>query len=588
MTLGIGTNLSFGGPSTGAPVVSPQTEPAALDAAIQRLSDQARNFARLGPRVKAALLREVRRRFGELAGHMVEVGNRHKRVDASSSAAGEEWFSGPAISLRALRLFEGALEDIARSGAPRLGANAVELGARGEARVTLVPNGIADHLLFPGWSCRAWLEPSVSAGRVAESQAAFYHRRDPEGHVVLVLGAGNVASISVLDVLHHSFVEGGVCLLKMSPVNAYLGPLFERAFAPLIERGFFAVVQGGAEAGAYLAAHPGIDAIHVTGSIETHDRIVWGPPGPERERRRRENEPLTTKKITSELGNVSPVLVVPAKYSERELDAAARSIAGMMVHNDSFNCNAARAVLTARSWPQREELLQRLVAVLAATPTRFAYYPGATPRFEKLLSDIPEALVRRLGEAAPEKLPWTLVSGLEASSNAALFRTEAFCPILTETPLDAHEAPEFLRLATNFANERLAGTLNVMLIAPDSLLRDPLCANAVELAKTELRYGTVSVNLWPAVSYGLGAPLWGGYPGATIQDAQSGIGWGHNAFMLEHVEKVVLEGPLLGFPRPFWFPGHAHLSSLGRGLTDFEADPGPEPLLRAGFAALWP
>ncbi len=588
MTAGNGSDVLSRGPSEASREPHAETERAVLDALLERLAGQARAFARLEPGRKAALLREVRQRFSELGPRMVEAANAAKRIEPSSSAAGEEWFSGPAISIRALRLFEQSLRDIAERGAPRLGLDSVSTGDQGETRVRLVPHDLKERLQFPGWRTSAWLEPEVSAAEVTATQAEFYQRRDPEGQVVLVLGAGNVGSISVLDVLYHSFAQGSVCLLKMSPVNAYLGPLYERAFAPLIARGFFAVVQGGAEVGAYLAGHPLVSAIHVTGSVETHDAIVWGPPGPERERRRREGAPLSNKKITSELGNVSPVLVLPAAYSEQELDAAARNIAGMVVFNDSFNCNAARALVTAQGWRQREQLLARLSAVLSATPTRFAYYPGAQQRYAALLDGVPEEIVSRIGERRQGKLPWTLVSPLAAGSGSALFRSEAFCPILSETPLATSDPVEFLALGTRFANEELSGTLNAMLIAPHSAFKDPLLARALDGAVRELRYGTVSLNVWPAVGYGLVSPPWGGYPGATLDNVQSGIGWGHNSLLLERVQKVVVEGSLLGFPRPFWFPGHAHLAALGKGLSDFESAPGPEPLLRAGWAAIWP
>ena len=32
-------------------------------------------------------------------------------------------------------------------------------------------------------------------------------------------------------------------------------------------------------AGGALLASPAIDHVHLTGSIETHDAVVWGPPG---------------------------------------------------------------------------------------------------------------------------------------------------------------------------------------------------------------------------------------------------------------------------------------------------------------------
>jgi aldehyde dehydrogenase (NAD(P)+) len=76
------------------------------------------------------------------------------------------------------------------------------------------------------------------------------------------------------------FVEGSVAVLKVNPVNEWVGPFLERALAPLISRHFLSIVYGGAEAGAYLCQHAGIEDIHITGSNQTHDRIVWGPPIP--------------------------------------------------------------------------------------------------------------------------------------------------------------------------------------------------------------------------------------------------------------------------------------------------------------------
>jgi aldehyde dehydrogenase (NAD(P)+) len=431
-----------------------------------------------------------------------------------------------------------------------------QLGRSPDDRTTvpLHPLDNYDRTLFLGYESQAWLAPGVDPARLAWHQASFYRQQDPEGHVVLVLGAGNVGSISILDVLYHSFVEGGVCLLKMNPVNAYLGPLYERAFAPLVERGFLSLVHGGAEVGAFLVEHPDVDAIHVTGSVDTHDRIVWGPPGPEREQRKRDGEPLTKKRVTSELGNVSPALIVPARYSDRELDRMARSLSGMVVNNASFNCVALKLLVTARDWPQRAELLARISRVLAQTPTRFAYYPGADARYASLVGGVEPGRVQRIGDTPKGHLPWTLVTELDAGERSPLFEIEPFCSILSEAVFDGGTAPEFLQSATRFVN-----------------------------ALVDLRYGTVCINAWPATAYGLGAPPWGGAPGASLADAQSGIGWGHNALLLEQVHKVVLRSPLLSFPEPFWCPGHRHLSDLGRAFSEHEASPG----LRRAAQAAW-
>jgi aldehyde dehydrogenase (NAD(P)+) len=60
----------------------------------------------------------------------------------------------------------------------------------------------------------------------------------------------------------------------MSPVNAYWGPLFEKAFEPLVADGYPRFVYGGG-GGAYLCAHPSINTIRIAGGEYTHDLIVY-------------------------------------------------------------------------------------------------------------------------------------------------------------------------------------------------------------------------------------------------------------------------------------------------------------------------
>ena len=49
----------------------------------------------------------------------------------------------------------------------------------------------------------------------------------------------------------------------------------------------------------------------------------------------------------------------------------------------------------------------------------------------------------------------------------------------------------------------------------------------------DLRYGTVSVNHWAAVGYGLVITPWGAFPGHTRPDIQSGTGSVHNTLMFD-------------------------------------------------------
>jgi hypothetical protein len=106
----------------------------------------------------------------------------------------------------------------------------------------------------------------------------------------------------------------------------------------------------------------------------------------------------------------------------------------------------------------------------------------------------------------------------------------------------------------------------------------------VERAIDDLRYGTVAINYWPAIGYGTGTPPWGGHPSATLQNAQSGMGFVHNALMLEQIQKVVLRGPLRSFPKQFYYPSHRQLDAVARSLFDFESTGSTLALLRTGVA----
>jgi acyl-CoA reductase-like NAD-dependent aldehyde dehydrogenase len=407
--------------------------------------------------------------------------------------------------------------------------------------------GLFDSLVFAGFRATASLRPQVK--REDLNNLGRQLKNLPPARTVLVLGAGNVSSIPATDAISKIFQEGHVVLLKMNPVNEYLGPIFEKLFVRLIERGFLRIIYGGADVGAAAVQHPQVDEIHITGSINSHDAIVWGPPGPERERRKRENDPLLTKPITSELGNVSPWIVVPGEYTEAQLKFQAENVAASIANNASFNCVATKMIVTHKSWPQRKQFLDLVAEVLKRVPPRKAYYPGAHERFEKFS-----------GQPAPTpaggELPWTLLCDVDPQKTPHLFQEESFVCVCGETSLEAADDVDFLNKAVDFANDTLWGTLSAAVTVPNQFRKTKRGAACFNAALTKLRHGAVGINHWPALVYAMMSPPWGGYPSGTLADAQSGIGSLHNTFQLEHVQKTVLEGPLTMWPKPFWFPTH--------------------------------
>ncbi len=550
----------------------PPTERRELDQHVARLRENATRFARLHIATKIELLEDCLRGTRDVAEAWVAAACRAKGIPLNAPVAGEEWIAGPALTLRNIRLLARTLREIHAHGAPVLRDKTLRDLPRGGVGVRVTPGDPFDATLYGGITAETWLQPSVARADVGAHQASFYKKRDPEGRVSLILGAGNVSSIPPMDIFYKMFVDGSVVLLKMNPVNEYLGPLLERALRPLVERGYLAIVYGGADVGSYLCYHPEIGDVHITGSDKTHDLIVWGPPGPEREDRKRRNDPLLKKPITSELGNVSPVLVVPGPYTHAEIASMAENTAGMITNNASFNCNAAKLLVLPRGWALRDDFLRALSQVLAQVPPRRAYYPGAAERYDALTHG--HADVRKIGSAGEHQLPWTLVLGLEAGdAGERNFSTEPFCSILSEVSIGSSDPIEFLQAAVPFANDRVWGTLNAMLFVHPAIEASRAVSGAVDDALRDLRFGTVAVNMWPAIGYALVSTPWGGHPSATLANVQSGLGWVHNTVMLEDIEKCVIRAPLKPPMKAAHFPSHKTLHQLGRRLVEFEAAP---------------
>jgi acyl-CoA reductase-like NAD-dependent aldehyde dehydrogenase len=542
-----------------------------LDRAVAAVRAKAREFARLSPRTKAELLRGIIPRIVHAGRDWVLAACRAKGISASAPVAGEEWIAGPTVTVRNVRLLAESLEEILRNGRPTLG-RAVHTRSDGRLEVDVFPASPFDSLTSSGFSCKALLLPGIGQAEAVAQQASFYRKRDPEGEVALILGAGNVSSIPPMDALYKMFVDGTTCIVKINPVNEWVGPFLEKSFEELISRDFLRIVYGGGDAGAYLCEHPDVDSIHITGSDKTHDLIVWGPPGPERERRKRANDPLLKKKITSELGNVSPISITPAVYSDDELLYQARNVATMVVNNGSFNCNAGKMLVLPKGWPQRDKFMSLVARSLAEVPPRMAYYPGAHERYANLLRG--HEHIDKFGQASPGSLSWAVIRDVDASNrDEVLFHTEPFCAILSQTEVGSIDPVEFLAEATRFCNETLWGTLSATIVVHPRVEADPAAARALDKAILDLRYGSIGINHWPGLVYGFVTPPWGGHPSATLQDIQSGLGWVHNTFMLEGIEKSVVRGPLKTGMKPAWFYDNKKMHVIGEKLLQFEASP---------------
>lgn len=556
----------------------PATPIGDLDAALERLTDRKAAFVAMDLDAKLRLLDALIQRLFAEADAWTALEARAKGAWPGSGEWGEVYASGPVPTARHLRLLKIALTEVRDHGAPRVRDADLSERADGRLVVQVFPYDLWDRAAFIGYSAEVWMQPGVTRANLRDHQAGTFRAPPREGRVALVLGAGNQSSIPMTDALHKLFVEHQVVLIKMNPVNEYLGPVFRRIFQPLVDAGFVEVVYGGAEVGSYLCQHAAIDEIHITGSDQTHDAIVWGPREGRAERKAR-GERALTKEISSELGNVTPILVVPGEWSAGDLAFHAESVAAMVANNASFNCIAGKLLVTSRDWPQRRAFLDAVRAALRATPAKKAYYPGARDRWRQFTASHPQA--EALIEDHADIVPWTLIPDLNPDDAADVcFRSEPFCGVLHEVALPGAHAVDFLPRAVQFCNDTVWGTLAAHLVIHPSTRKDPASEAAFQEALDDLRYGTIAVNQWAGLGFALMSTPWGAYPGHPLEDIQSGRGVVHNTFLFDKPQKAVVYGPFRPILKPVWFQSHRGIARLAPPLTRYQADPGLLRLLR--------
>ena len=542
-----------------------------LDRLLEELAAGAARWAATPLADRAALIRSVHEQVGRAAEAWTRAAAAAKQLDPASPAVGEEWLSGPYAVLSATDRLARSLDDLAAGRSPIAGAR-FHAAPGGRRAVDVLPLTWADSLLLNGFSAEVWFPPGVTDEQAIAAAGLRARRPGEQGGVGLVLGAGNITSIPPLDVLAELVASNRSVILKLNPVMAGMLEPYRDALEPLLDAGVLRIVQGGAEVGTYLAHHPSVAHVHITGSAATHDAIVFGT-GEDGARRKAAGTPLLDKPITSELGGVSPVIVVPGRWTEQELAFQAEHVATQRLHNGGYNCIAAQVVLISRDWPQKDAFLGHLRRVLDEAPGRSPWYPGSTDRSAAALDRHPGAA--RLGPGGGRLL-------IAADGGSDVIRTEYFAPVLGVLELPGTGA-DFLDAAVRTANDDLAGTLGAnVIIRPDT--RRAL-GSRFGRAIEALHYGTIAINAWTGVGFLLAAAPWGAYPGNPITDIGSGRGVVHNALLLDRPERTVVRGPFRPFPasvlageralspRPPWFVTARTAATTGRRMTGFAAKP---------------
>jgi aldehyde dehydrogenase (NAD(P)+) len=510
-----------------------------LDAIVAKLAGNEKRFAAMTVADRAELLGRVHASVADAATEWVDAASRIKGLDADSRYVGEEWTSGPYAVLAAAAMLRQTLMAIA-AGASPLASKKFGRAPGNRVSIPVLPSTAQESILFSGFRTEVWMPPEVSADTVRTSAGLGELRPTETDGVGLVLGAGNVTSIPPLDVFYELFANNRISLLKLNPVLAGMEAAYRKGLAPLIEAGLLEIVQGGGEVGSYLAHHAGISHVHITGSAATHNVVVWGP-GQEGRDRKKAGTPLLKKPITSELGGVSPIIVVPGNWSKADLTFQAEHVATQRLHNGGYNCIAGQIVVLSSDWAQRDAFVAELRAALDRAPVRPAWYPGSDDRVSAAAKSYPNSE----RHASDTRLLVDIAADDDAST---LQTTEYFSPVLGVVELPG-TGIEFFTRAVDTVNSDFLGTLGANVLIDPSTRKKLGAAFMEQIAK--LRYGTIAINTWTAFGYLTPGAPWGGFPGASLTDVQSGIGVVHNALLIDGAERTVTYGPFRPFPRSF-------------------------------------
>ncbi len=540
-----------------------------IDRFITTLRTKSKEFNSISNVQLASMLEETISNIKEVAFFWATICSDNKGT-TKTPAEGEEWLGGPFASVLATQYYIKSLTN---------DDDLVEKKYNSEENSYKVfPNSFTERITFPFIDAKVIFNKSMSFEDINKYRG-FSKRYDIDPSITLVLGAGNFSSIPYLDVLYHLITRKSVILLKLNPVNEYLKPVFEKVFQSFIERGYIIVTTGNIDESKYMANHPGINNIHLTGSDKTFEDIVYGRELTEKERKSKSLSKINNKPITSELGNVTPIIIQPGKWSTSDIKYQARKIVTAKLNNNGFNCIAAQVVVLPDGWGQTETLIKFVKHYMSKAKERKAYYPESIERLEKLEKDKGYERVNALSCVTPH-----LTREIKAYSKFEI--DEVWSSTIYFKKIEYTSVEDFANKAIDYCNDELWGNLGVSVIIKDHNRK--FNNHITNLYVDNLNYGTVAINEWAAIGYIIPQLPWGGFPGNRDNDIQSGQSVVHNSMLFESPLKGVVNTKfrISRIIDPPWFVTNKKARRLFKNLTYYQIHNSNINFLKLIFAAL--
>lgn len=553
-----------------------------IEAVTHKLKSNSNTWAQLPLSEKVLLLQNTLDNTIAISEEWIKKDLENRARMPSSFDACTSVLAAPSMSLRLIHAYLKAFKKMNPSYKTKAFGK-IRKNLTDQLAVSVYPLNLKERFLFPGFKAEVWLKAGIDEHKMQQDMAKAYSKANKNAGLALVLGAGNYAALTLADALARLYEDNQVVVIKTHPVTEYFGDILEQIFKPFIERNFVAIVHGDKNTGALLCQSPNVDSILITGSDKSFEHIVFGD-GPAFKKNKLQNKPILDKRIDAELGNISPVIIVPGPWTAKELDYQARNIISSHAFNSGFSCNATRLLIQQRSWDQRLKLNSRIKFLLSQLDQEKAYYPGTKERIEQVLKHYPDSFIS--GTFSNDKVPWVFAEDIKANAEQLCFKSEIFGSFFAETALNSHSTIDFIEKAVAFCNASLWGNLNATLIVHPKTMKNKRYQLAIKRAVRHLKYGTVAINIWPGFSYYLGTAPWGAYPGNPYNDIQSGIGHVHNPFLFSDIEKSVLYAPFQIKPRPL-SPFNPKSFKISKALMKYEGHPNTMNLLRLIWQAVF-
>ncbi|WP_255326172.1 aldehyde dehydrogenase [Sphingobium sp. EM0848] len=283
---------------------------------------------------------------------------------------------------------------------------------------------------YEGWATKIHgVTSEISNAQTGEFHA--YTLKQPIGVCGFVTPWNFPMSIAMIKIAP-ALAAGCTCVLKPSEETPFSSlRLAELALEAGLPEGVLNVVTGyGIEAGAAIAAHPGIAKVAFTGSTIVGKEIVKAAAG-------------NLKRVTLELGGKSPVVV----FDDCDLDAAIQGVAtGIFVRSGQVCVAGSRLYVQRKSF---DKVVEGVAAI--ASSMKIGDQFASDTQIGPIISDKQLQRVRSLVETGPGDGA-EIVTGGRAVSGAGFYyeptvlanpnpdarvvREEIFGPVLCASPFD--------------------------------------------------------------------------------------------------------------------------------------------------------